>query len=271
MKLISYNIENYENDWQTRINLIAKLIKDTDAGIVALSEVRGHFDGTPNEAEVLQGALGGFWHLAVSEAMDYTPPNFHSPYVWEGLAILSREDYPMIQTGSQALAMVSGDANRRIVQFASFEILGLSFYLFNYHATLGGEPGYGENLQAVLNYINETLGNAAGIALLVGDLNQPHEANFCGDTYPCVPPELKLLEDAGWTDLWMNFWSSTNNSKVGYTWPLAEGEALSKRLDYQWATQDLMNLVTSIDIIGDQPVNGMYLSDHVALISDFSF
>ena len=267
MKIMSYNIQNYENDWQTRLQLIANLINDVGADIVALNEVRGHFDGTANEAEVLQGELGGFWHLLTNEAMDYIPPQFNPPYVWEGLAILSREQYPILQSGSLALEPAYGDANRRIIQFASFQNGGVPFYVFNYHATLADEPWYGENLQQVLSYIQ----NYTGPAFLVGDLNQPHEQYYCGNVSPCVPPELTPLESAGWTDLWMDYWNSEGHMNVGYTWPLSATQPLTKRLDYQWVTQDLLTQFVSIEKIADEPVNGMYLSDHAALISEFNF
>jgi endonuclease/exonuclease/phosphatase family metal-dependent hydrolase len=267
MKIMSYNIQNYENDWQTRIQLIAKLINDVGADIVALNEVRGHFDGTANEAEVLQGEIGGFWHLVTNEAMDYTPPQFPSQDVWEGLAILSRQQYPIIQTGSLALDLASGDDNRRIVQFASFQNGGAPFYLFNYHATLADEPWYGYNLQQALSYVQ----NYPGPALLVGDLNQPHDEYYCGNVSPCVPAELLPLEKAGWTDLWMNYWNTAGHMDVGYTWPLSATQPPTKRLDYQWATQDLLAQFVSIEKIAAQPVDGMYLSDHAALLSEFNF
>lgn len=269
MKIMSYNIQNYENDWQTRIQLIADVINNAGADIVALNEVRGHFDGTANEAEVLQGALGGFWHLVTNEAMDYTPPQFQPPYVWEGLAILSREPYPMLQTGSLALEQAAGDFNRRIIQFASFQVGVSPFYVFNYHATLDDGPWYDANLQEVLNYVK----NYPGPALLVGDLNQPHAEYLCGegDVPPCVPPKLRPLESAGWQDLWMLYWDTPGHMDVGYTWPLGDNQSPSKRLDYQWATKNILDQFVSIEKLAEHPVNGKYLSDHAAVISEFNF
>lgn len=265
MKIMSYNIQNYENNWETRIELIAQVINDAGADIVALNEVRGNFDDTANEAEVLRGALGGYWHLVVNEAMDYTPPLYQPPYVWEGLAILSREQYPFVQTGSLALKPTS-DKNRRIVQFASFLIGNKPLNLFNYHATLDDGQGYDDNMQEVRDYIKKYEGSK----LLVGDLNQPHTPDYCGDVAPCIPPKLQILDDDGWRDLWMLFWNVPGHENVGYTWPLSDDGPPTKRLDYQWATGDILDQFVSIERLAIEPVNGMYLSDHAAVISEFN-
>lgn len=270
MKLISYNIQNYERDWPARLPKITDLINKSGADIVALNEVRGRFDFCPNQAEQLAAALGGYWHVAVSQAMFYTPPDFNdTPPDWEGLAILSRQPYPMLQTGSLALTQAAGDNNRRIVQFASFRVrLDKPLYVFNYHATLNDGPDFDTNLKEVLAY------TAAydGYRLLVGDLNQPHQGNLCDATKPCVPPKLQPLEQAGWTDLWMQYWNQPNHSQVGYTWQLVGNQAPpSKRLDYQWVSgAALLKSFRSIDVFASTPVDGLYLSDHIGLISEFA-
>ena len=69
-----------------------------------------------------------------------------------GVAILSRQHYPMVSTGSVALSQARGDANRRVVQHCSFNLFNSSLPLtiFNLHATLDDGSGYDTNLQEVL-------------------------------------------------------------------------------------------------------------------------
>lgn len=261
MKIITYNIQNYEGDWNERLHLIADLINNAQPDIICLNEVRGLYDGTPNEAEQIQGLLeNGLWNLQVTQAAVYAGDN---PPDWEGLAILSRQDLLMVETGSLALKICSDTLNRRIVQFASFNLDGSGdlFYVFNNHLTTDSSSCYGDQLNEVIAFANKFTGSA----VLVGDLNQPHEENLCGNV-PCVPTELNPLLNAGWVDLWMHAYKGVSTEK-GYTWQIGTGLSPTKRLDYIWARGDAVSQFLSIEDLGGDPVNGTYLSDHMAVMA----
>eukprot|EP01094_Clydonella_sp_ATCC50884_P014846 TRINITY_DN25421_c0_g1_i1.p1 TRINITY_DN25421_c0_g1~~TRINITY_DN25421_c0_g1_i1.p1 ORF type:complete len:278 (+),score=79.57 TRINITY_DN25421_c0_g1_i1:209-1042(+) len=272
VRVLVYNIQNYEGNWQSRLPIIAEAIDGADVDIVVLNEVRGHYDGTANQAEELRGALYGYWHLNVCESMDYTPPFFPTPSEWEGVAIISRQHYPMLSNGSRALSTVSGDANRRVVQHASFQVYNsrLPLTIFNLHATLDDGAGYDRNLQEVLDYTREF----EGPALLCGDLNQPHQANLCDTDGPCIPPKLQPLVEAGWTDMWMAQAAADGNTDPGYTWKLTDsGAAPTKRLDYQWGNTALVAgaRLKSMQLFLDKPIDGHIMSDHAGVLAVYQF
>ncbi len=262
MKVITYNIENYGDNWDQRLPLIADLLINSGADIICLNEVRGLYDGAPNQAEQIQGLLNatGRWNLQVSMAAAYTSDN---PPQWEGLAILSRQDLVMQQTGSMALTICDSEPlNRRIVQFAAFDLNGSGelFYIFNNHLTTDTGDCYTTELDEVISYA----GQFNGSALLVGDLNQPAEDNLCGDV-PCIPDKLQPLVDAGWSDLWMEQYQGVVGEQ-GYTWKVGAGYTPSKRIDYIWARGNAVSALESIETLGADPVNGQYLSDHMAVM-----
>lgn len=263
MKIITYNIENYENNWEDRLPLIANLLNDADADIICLNEVRGLYDGSPNQAEQIQGLLSGYWNLQVTMAATYTA---NDPPQWEGLAILSKEDLPMVETGSEKLKVCSDTLNLRIVQFASFNYSNSDelFYIFNNHLTTDTTSCYTDQLIEVIDFAAQFDGDA----FLVGDLNQPHEEDLCGNT-PCIPDELKPLVDAGWTDLWMQAYENVEEEQ-GYTWQIGTNDIPSKRIDYIWARGNIVKNFDSIETLGGNPVNDQYLSDHKAVAAIIS-
>ncbi len=266
MKIITYNIENYEGDWRERLQLIADLLIGSGADIICLNEVRGMYDGSPNQGEYLQGLLNrtGDWNLLANMAAAYTSA---SPPQWEGLAILSREDLLMQQTGTVALTICASEPlNRRIVQYAGFDLDGSGelFYVFNNHLTTDTSDCYATQLNELIDYASQF----NGPAVLVGDLNQPDQADLCGDT-PCVPDTLQPLIDAGWSDLWMQQYAGITGEQ-GYTWKVGEGDTPSKRIDYIWARGTAVNTFVNIETLGASAVNGQYLSDHMAVMATFA-
>ena len=51
LRVLVYNIQNYEGNWPARLPIIAEAIEEAQVDIVVLNEVRGHYDGTANQAE----------------------------------------------------------------------------------------------------------------------------------------------------------------------------------------------------------------------------
>ncbi len=278
MKAVTLNLANYDDDsdWDQRAEMIAEVLIDLDADLVAFQEVRFNPDQPSTSASyqnmaeqvlhaIRQSEGGEAWEgttIVTQPAMYYpqidgeeNPWEYPQPSTdeddaqeWEGLTILSRDG--VFETGSVFLSQSEGctDNNRRITQYAATKGFDEPLHFFNTHFAFREEVCRESNAEETLAYMSRF----DGFQLLVGDLNaEPDD------------PALQLLRDAGLVDLWQEL----QGNDPGYTYA---SDDPTKRIDYCWANQALAVQATGIELIATQPAaNGVYASDHFGLCVTF--
>lgn len=247
--VLSYNVANYDHHpgWATRLPLLVETIRELQADVIALQEVRynpaNSFNATcdqfwqthvPGDAPPPNGARmdtgDQVLHMLradpryrdatiyTEKALALTPSNTH-----EGLSIISR--LPARSRRSLTLKRTGSDTNTRLVQWVDVQTPGGStLWVYNTHFALD-ETGRVSNAQEVLALMQANLG---GHCCLVGDLNgTPDE------------PWLQSLKQAGLVDVW----AQAHPNEPGYTYPSWVPEM---RIDYCWASPSLAPLVREV-------------------------
>jgi endonuclease/exonuclease/phosphatase family metal-dependent hydrolase len=189
MRLLSYNIWNYEGHWSTRRFLLADLIARLNPDIVALQEVRHSWRDLPgnNQARWLARQLG--YRAYFRPANVYIP----IPPIVEGLAFLSRS--PCDRLTWRSIPAFPSAGPPRVILHGTWGRLEV----FNVHFPLREKA---RNLAAdVLIDFSRTVGSARSIAL--GDFNarleeEPMNRLFRGgfaDLWPALSPAVSWPED----------------------------------------------------------------------------
>lgn len=278
--VLSYNVANYDHHrgWETRLPLLVETIKELQADVIALQEVRY------NPANPFNETSDQFWrtHLPgaspppsgarmdtgdqilhmlqadplyrdatifTEKALSPTSANTH-----EGLSIISR--LPVRSRKSLTLKRAGSDANTRLVQWVEVSTPGGSaLWVYNSHFALD-ETGRASNAREALAQMQANLG---GHCCLVGDLNgTPDE------------PWPQTLKQAGLVDVW----AQAHPDEPGYTYPSWSPEM---RIDYCWASPSLAPLVREVRLApskfkAENNADGgvVHTSDHVGLVTTFN-
>ncbi|HEY65609.1 MAG TPA: hypothetical protein G4O02_13665 [Caldilineae bacterium] len=247
MRVMSLNIWNYNAPWPRRRELIIEAVRAADSDVVAFQEIRSDPDRDEldadgrrlNQAQQIAMRLPDYPHLIFRPAMHYRGG------VWEGLAILSR--LPIADQGWVPLTQDltdPDDRHQRIVLHARFDLPDVSFHLFNTHLSLSRAARL-RTVPEVLTYMDRF----RGPRLLVGDLNE----------HPDQAP-MEILREAGWTDVW----AALHPGEPGYT---SRSDEPWQRIDYAWASPELVPYLEAIELVADQPdEDGVFPSDHIGLV-----
>lgn len=298
-KVVTFNIANYNDhgNWDVRVKLIADALANADADVVALQETR--FD--PDQASTKQSYQNMAEQILMSmnqrgsyagASLDSQPTMFYpvggpqyplpaaqgSPSIWEGSSMMAKRK--IVETGTRFLTKTTlcTDANLRATQYAMVDLssaraststlhklhpnrtrtastnsslaLPQQFYLFNTHFGLAGEC-LTNNARETVQYMQKLCADSP--CLLVGDLNATPDN-----------PALQELVKGGLVDLWAKLYPSL----PGYTFP---STGAIKRIDFGWANAVLMKNgnLKKVSIIGTQPANGIFASDHFGLLFEF--
>lgn len=252
MKIAVLNAANYDDHphWEQRRATIADAFLRRRPDVVMLQEVR--FDPARastrstglDMASQLASDLGMQCCLAIAQY--YDPSDNYRPCdrvtsVWEGLAVLTRER-PKCNSSLSLSVPQWLDRNHRIVQRIE---LSCGLVLYNVHLSTAEAEGRAQ-LDCILDWV---FGDASEKrSLLAGDFNAE----------PSVISEV--LQTRGLCDAWIK---SQGTSHSGYTFP---SNAPTKRIDYVWLREgDLASRLETCDLVFEQPVAGLYASDHLGL------
>jgi endonuclease/exonuclease/phosphatase family metal-dependent hydrolase len=258
---MTLNLANYDDhpDWSERLQIIVTAIAAAEADVIAVQEVR--FDpAQPTTQQSYQSMAEQLVYqldqqpgyagvsIVTQPLMFYPVASDHYPspppdgQLWEGVSILSR--LPITETGALFLTRDGGDGNLRGTQYAAVTTSSSNtLYVFNTHFALD-QTNRNSNATETLAYMNRS----GGLQILLGDLNAiPSD--------PCIT----ILGDGGLTDVW----AKLEPDKAGYTYPSSKP---SERIDYAWANAGTASLVTAIELVATQPVDGIYASDHVGIV-----
>ncbi len=236
LTVITFNIWHDMGDWPARRPLVIAALRDMDADVIALQEVLQDA-GLPNQAEDIARALGGYSVHFVS----VDPPGQARRY---GNAVLTR--LPVLETGEQrlrpledsrTLATVRVSVNGRPVRIAATHL---------HHTPEGGAMRTSQ--------ITDVLAAIAPLddapAILLGDFNASADA-----------PEFMSVR-ASFVDALQN----ADPAAAARSTLVTDHGHRSERIDHIFVQRGRFDIL-SARLAADQPVAGVWPSDHVAVVA----
>ncbi|MDB4956345.1 MAG: putative secreted protein [Myxococcales bacterium] len=259
-RVVTFNIWNRQGPWAERLPLIRQGLLALDADVIGLQEVLG-FAGMPSQADEIAAGTG--W-------------NVHHVPAWDigggltfGNAILS--PHALIDTASLPLPSPPG-LDTRTVAFARVAAPHGPLPVFVTHLTFQLHLGHArcEQVRALSDHVARLAPIDGPPPVLLGDFNADPDSD-----------EMRFLRGltplGGQCVYFADCWSTTQNG-IGYTYDRRNEYALrsrepSRRIDYAYVRgpdRHLRGEPIAARLALDQQINGVWPSDHFALVADIS-
>jgi endonuclease/exonuclease/phosphatase family metal-dependent hydrolase len=264
---MSWNLWWRYGPWEQRQQAIAATLAEVQPDLCGFQEVwGGPGESGPGEnlAIDLAGRLGMHWCWAEAGKVR----DADGPELFIGNAILSR--WPITAQAAGALPVSASD-EARVAVHARIDTPGGALPMFTTHLTwgLGRSALRVAQVRALARFIEEHSGGCIYPPVVTGDLNAESgsdELRLLGGLLsdPAVP-DLVLLDS----------WRYADPAGPGFTWDLRnpyQDDSLipSSRIDYilvglPWQGR---GRVESVRLAGNAPVDGVWPSDHFAVVAD---
>jgi endonuclease/exonuclease/phosphatase family metal-dependent hydrolase len=251
LKIMSYNIWNYNEPWKDRRKLIVDTILEADPDVVGLQEIRDDRKFNPvghDQARQIAERTG--FDYQYQPAMVYS----RTPRSVEGLCIMSR--HSIDSTSYVELSKSPSDEedfHQRIVLNGTVALPVGSLEFFVTHFSLSQEMRV-SNAVELLQFVNTF--NSHLPKFIVGDFN-------------CTPDELPIkiltgmesVRDQKTIGNFVDVWEETRSGPGSYT----HGE---RRIDFIFMIPSPWAEATVNDVsILNKNENGLFASDHSAITS----
>jgi endonuclease/exonuclease/phosphatase family metal-dependent hydrolase len=263
MRILSWNLWWRYGPWERRREAIAVTLAEVRPDLCGLQEVWGTPGG--NLAAELAGRLGMHWYWAVASSSR----DERGEELSIGNAILSR--WPIASHAQVSLPADGLIGEDRVAVHARIDAVGGALPVFTTHLTYG--PGLSQvrtaQASALAQFVAEYVADCAYPPVVTGDLNaepDSDELRLLGGllTGPAVPG--LVLIDA---------WRYAEPGDPGFTWDHRNGYQADSvipdsRIDYILAglPQQGRGKVRSVQLAGTAPVDGVWPSDHFAVVAD---
>jgi endonuclease/exonuclease/phosphatase family metal-dependent hydrolase len=245
MRCMTQNIWNYNRQWRRRLQMIADQIRQEQPDVVCLQETRHDFryHRGVGQGEQLAEITGYYPTIAIGQVYS------RFPRVDEGLTILTRD--PPLRSMLRRLTRFRRrlrDGNQRICLGVTIENEGIEVDVYTSHFSLSPKSRL-INAREVVELIDEQSGDRP--AILMGDLNSPPDT-----------PSFQILvgPEGGFVDCW----HVAHPDELGFT---TDSWRPHDRIDYIMV-RNFPGCISSVRLIGDKPVSGIYPSDHFGLVVD---
>lgn len=272
MRVLSWNLWGRFGPWPSRADPIAVTLAQAGPDVCGLQEVWS--SGERCFAADLAGRLGMHWRWAM--ASPGRPGSGPGPggqggqreQIAGGNAILSR--WPIVADAELALPVREGDQGR-VALHARVQTPGGVLPFFTTHLT--HHPGASQIRVAQVRRLAEFIAaHAAGCdypPVLTGDLNaepDSDELRLLGGLLTAPAVAGQVLVDA---------WRYADPADPGFTWSRRNGYHTAPvlpdgRIDYILSGLPTRGLgrIRSARLAGDAPVDGVWPSDHFAVVAD---
>lgn len=259
LKVLTYNIWNYNHPWRKRRELIAEVVKSEMPDIIGFQEIRNDEllnEEGKNQIEQL-AEIGLDYNLIYQPAMVYSK----SPRNEEGLGVMSK--YPILESDFVFLSRDPIDVKdhaQRIVLQAKIELPIGHLNFFVTHLSLS-PAGRLRTILEVYSYINNFESELPKI--LVGDFNDTPDSKS-------IKFLVGELEIGGLRGDFQDTWAFTNPGLPGFT---TTNDLPHKRIDYVFITSHgskYLGRILSASLVGDKPEE-VLPSDHLGLTAVIAF
>lgn len=268
MRIVTWNLWWRHGPWQQRRPAIADTLAALAPDVCGLQEVWGGPDG--NLAAELAERLGMHWCWASLPVGAHHHAE-HGSDIRIGNAVLSR--WPIVARAEQPLPAAPG-GEQRVAVHARLEAPGGALPFFTTHLTHlpHGSAQRVAQVRALAGFIAAHRDGAAYPPVVTGDLNAEPDSDevrlLCGSATAPAAPGLVLLDA----------WRYADRGDPGYTWDRRNGHlgqtaVVDARIDYILVGIPLdptHGWVRSVRVAADEPVGGVWPSDHFAVVADLS-
>jgi endonuclease/exonuclease/phosphatase family metal-dependent hydrolase len=248
VKVMTFNIWNYNRPWTARRRLIADLIGREQPDVVALQETRHdrRFERGKGQGEQL-GELTGY-HCTFAVGQVYVPVL----RVDEGLTILTPGEPASVTVRRLTMHLKErDDHDQRICVAVSLEANGKRVHIFDTHFSLSPVARL-DNALEVVQFVDETAGGEP--AVVMGDLNaEPDSAPI-----RCLTGSEEI---EGRSAAFLDCWVAIHPNEAGYTYASFDPV---RRIDYVLARNIVR--VREARLVGDASENGVFPSDHLGIV-----
>jgi endonuclease/exonuclease/phosphatase family metal-dependent hydrolase len=264
LRVMTWNLWWRFGSWQTRLVAIRSVLHTQRPDIIGLQEVWD--DRKVNLAAQLSEELGYFFSWSPALNTDRWRGRPIDSGVKVGNAILSR--WPI--TSEDQLRLPEGNVDEgRTALFASVDVRGVQVPFFTTQLTSAPDQSSlrCEQVSALASFVVEHRTNRFPV-IVAGDLNAEPDSDevrmLCGHKTSGAVPGLVLVDA----------WRYTESTDPGWTWDRknphvdATGEP-SARIDYVLVgppTDGRSGRVTAVHVAGDEAVDGVWPSDHAAVV-----
>ena len=269
-RVVTWNLWWRFGDWRRRLDAIGAVLEEVAPDVVGLQEVWA----TPSEnaAALLAGRLGLHWTWVPSPAPGRWQERLGESGVALGNALLSR--WPIADATHADLPAPEGRPDGRTVLHAAVDSPAgrLPFFTTQLSAFPGRSGLRVAQVRRVAGFVASCAPDDGLPPVVTGDLNAVPESDevrllegFL--TEPAVPD--LLLVDA---------WRYASAGDPGITWSRANPHAAvtgepDSRIDYVLVGLPRgagAALVTGARVVGDRPVDGVWPSDHAAVVAELA-
>lgn len=261
LRVMTWNVWWRFGPWEERAPSIAATVRRVDPDVLCLQEVWGLDDGT-SFASVLADELG--FHHVYASRLDWDGVRF-------GNAVLSR--WPILRSEERPLPARGDAEEHRTVVLAEVDGPRGPVQVFCTHLNwrLDHSAVRQEQVHAICSFVAEARPRTYP-PILCGDMNADPVSDeirmLTGRA--AVPVEKLLFHDA---------WEVAGDGGPGFTWSNDNPYAVldlepSRRIDYVfsgWPKAGGAGHVTSCEVVGLEPVDGVVGSDHLAVVAELRY
>jgi endonuclease/exonuclease/phosphatase family metal-dependent hydrolase len=258
-RVATLNIWNRQGPWTQRLLLIRQGLAALDADVIGLQEVLG-FPGMPSQADEIAQGMG--WHV-------HHVPAWHvGGGLTFGNAILSK--HPLVDVASLSLPSPEG-LDTRTVAFARVDLPHGPMPVFVTHLTFQLHLGHARiaQVRALAEHVKALAPVDGPPPVVMGDFNAEPDSDEMRF--------LRGLTTLGGTSVYFaDCWLATENAEPGYTYDRRNAYALrsrepSRRIDYIYVRgpdRKLRGEPLSARLALVEPIDGVWASDHYAVVAD---
>lgn len=269
MRVVTWNLWWRFGPWEARQKAILATLRDLRPDVVGLQEVWEQ--GPDNLAEWLAGELGMHWTWAASDDPGFWQRRIGDTSVGMGNAVLSR--WPIGERAVLPLPAVAGDGGR-LALYARLETPGqhVPFFVAHLTAATAASAARCRQVAALAEFVARHKGGTAFPPVVTGDFNawpDSDEVRLFGGYKTAPPVPDQCLFDA---------WEYAEPTAPSATWDMANPYVAgtygpSVRVDYIHVGPPGpggIGHVRAVRRAGDGPVDGVWPSDHAAVVADLA-
>ncbi|MBD0424830.1 endonuclease/exonuclease/phosphatase family protein [Streptomyces sp. TRM S81-3] len=260
MRVVTWNLWWRFGPWEERQKAILAVLRELRPDVVGLQEVWAADEGG-NLAEWLAGELGLHWAWAASEAPERWQRRIADGTVGIGNAVLSR--WPVVERAALRLPVPGELDDGRLALYARLDAPGHRVPFFTTHLTSAPQASAVRHRQvaALAEFVAAHRRGTGFPPVVTGDFNAPPDSD-----------EVRLLGAGRLSDAWVH----AGPGAPSVTWDRANpyvpdnGEP-SLRIDYVHVGPPGpggLGRVRAVRRAGDGPVDGVWPSDHAAVVAD---
>ncbi len=266
MRVMTWNLWWRHGPWRERLERIAATLAEVAPDVCGLQEVWGAPEG--NLAAELADRLGYHWCWASVPAVRQAQRPDTDLRI--GNAVLSR--WPLLDHAELPLPVAEGE-HPRMALFARIDAPGGPLPFFTTHLTHRADASAERvaQVRALLPFVDEHRQGCAYPPVVTGDFNSEPDSDemrlACGLLTAPVVPGLVLIDA----------WRYAPAGDPGVTWDVGNpfiGELglFNARIDYVLVgpPRNGLGRVLAVRRAGTTPVDGVYPSDHYAVVADLS-